>query len=56
MNRPPIGIPPRYIWRSRRLREITEAISRYTEALAKIPIEWIQEYNDLIKESETANE
>jgi len=55
MDKPPIGITPRYIWKSNRIRAITDAIIRYTEVLAEVPVEWVQEYNDLIKDKEKYN-
>lgn len=41
---PPIGIIPRYIHDERRLKELTEAMNRYTKAGIPIPCEWVDEY------------
>ena len=48
--KPPLGIEPRFILRDKRIKEIREAINRYTESNVQIPIAWIEEYNQLIKE------
>lgn len=48
--KPPLGIEPRFILRDKRIKEIREAINRYTESNIQIPITWIEEYNQLIKE------
>lgn len=48
MNKPPIGIMPRYILEERRLFDIIAAVERYIDDKQPIPIEWIEEYNDLI--------
>ncbi len=46
----PLGIEPRFILRDKRIKEIREAISRYIDSRIAIPIEWIEEYNQLVKE------
>jgi hypothetical protein len=48
-NKPPIGIMPKYIWESKRRNELGDAINRYLEAALPVPSEWIEEYNELIK-------
>lgn len=52
--KPPLGLTPKYIWHEKllkvRLDEVTAAMKRYIEALHLIPTEWIEEYNQLIKE------
>lgn len=45
---PPLGIKPRFIVESQRITEISEGIIRFLEAKHPIPIEWIEEYNELI--------
>ena len=47
----PIGIIPKYIHDSKRLSELSKAIIRYSDAFLEIPLEWIEEYNQLIKDS-----
>ena len=48
-SRPPLGITPRKFHEEYRISEILSAVVRYMNAKYKIPIEWIQEYNDLVK-------
>ena len=48
VNKPPLGIKPRFIWEEERIIEIKSAVFRYTEADRKVPVEWIEEYNDLV--------
>lgn len=48
MERPPIGIMPRYIWEEKRLSELISAINRYVDNCMPVPMEWIEEYNELI--------
>lgn len=43
----PLGLTPRYIKDSERLKEISAAIFRYTEVGKKIPDEWIEEMVEL---------
>lgn len=47
MNKPPIGITPRWLLDEERAIEIEEAIVRYNKADYPIPIEWIQELNEV---------
>lgn len=49
---PPIGLSPINVHRSNRIIEIINAIGRYTADKYPIPMEWIEEYNDLIAEKE----
>ena len=46
---PPLGLRPRHINTQCRISEIKAAIERYIVAGYSIPIEWITEYNELIK-------
>lgn len=48
-KRPPIGLKPRYIHDHERYIEICGAIQRYYDAGKKIPVEWIEEYNELVE-------
>lgn len=48
--KPPIGLMPKRIHDSRRIKEIVSAIDRYVSADMPIPKEWIKELNNLIKE------
>jgi len=46
--KPPIGLRPKWVIDKERLNEVRSAIVRYYDAELKIPIEWIEEYNELI--------
>ena len=46
---PPIGLIPKWVRNGERLREVREAIVRYYDAEMEIPVEWMEEYNELIK-------
>lgn len=48
LAKPPIGIVPRSINDQKRLLRVKEAIERYTAEFLHIPIEWVEEYNELI--------
>lgn len=48
-KKPPLGITPKYVKNLERRQEILDAVSRYVEANMQIPIEWVEEYNELIK-------
>lgn len=48
-DKPSIGLMPKSTHDCQRLSAIKEAFGRYTEALEPIPVEWVQEYNELIK-------
>lgn len=50
MRKPPIGLMPKSIWKEHRLLEVSAAIQRYLDAGCLIPLKWIEEYNELIKE------
>ena len=47
--KPPLGLRPRRVADHARYIEICEAISRYYNAGEQIPVEWIEEYNELAK-------
>ena len=51
-NKPPIGLMPKFIYQHNnnvnRFNAILKAIIGYHEAGIKIPIEWVEEYNELI--------
>lgn len=50
--KPPLGLMPHYVWIEQRIEAIEYAVKRYIEAQHPIPIEWITEYNGLMKEKE----
>lgn len=45
--KPPIGLTPRWIRDMERFEEIISAMERYSEAGVPIPIEWIEEVDEL---------
>jgi hypothetical protein len=45
---PPLGIIPKKIWKEQRLGGLRDAIDRYLEANQRVPVEWIEEYNELL--------
>lgn len=47
LQKPPIGLKPRWIHDSERAKEILDAIARYTDANMSIPKKWITELQDL---------
>jgi hypothetical protein len=48
IKKPPIGLIPKWVSNKERLNEVRCAIVRYYDAELKIPIEWVEEYNELI--------
>ncbi|NRS50991.1 hypothetical protein [Brevibacillus sp. HB2.2] len=49
MEKPPLGIMPRYIWDQHRLQELTAAIERYRAANHEIHPDSIDEFNELFE-------
>ena len=49
MEKPPIGLRPKFVVYLDRLQEIKEAIVRYMNANEQIKVEWIEEYNQTLK-------
>ena len=49
IKKPPLGLTPKYIRQRQRFVEVCEAIVRYYDAEKQIPIEWIEEYNELVE-------
>jgi hypothetical protein len=47
--RPPLGLVPKWVRQKERYYEVCGAIARYYDAGKKIPIEWIEEYNELVE-------
>lgn len=48
MNKPPLGLKPRWKADEERAEEIAIAISRYQDARKAIPNEWLDEYDELL--------
>lgn len=52
-KKPPLGLKPKCLWDAIRARDIQEATVRYFNAEhLKIPIDWIEEYNEILKRME----
>lgn len=49
-KKPPMGIMPKWRHDEMRLGSIIGAIERYIDAKCQVPLEWIEEYNQLVKE------
>ena len=49
MNKPPIGIEPKYIHDEFRLSNLNACIVRYIEAGYPIKVEWVEERNEIIE-------
>jgi len=47
-EKPPIGIMPKYIWDTQRISNLQQVIERYTESRYVVPLELIEEYNELV--------
>lgn len=47
--RPPLGLVPKWVRQKERYYEVCGAIARYYDAGKKIPIEWVEEYNELVE-------
>ena len=45
---PPLGLKPKYIHDKTRIKEILDAMERYSEQRFPIPLEWIEELRELI--------
>lgn len=48
LEKPPLGLRPKYIADAMRAREILEAIDRYISAHKPVPAEWIDELRTLV--------
>ena len=49
--KPPLGLMPKLFWDNERIADITNAVNRYMQEQQEIPIEWIEEYNNLVKKN-----
>ena len=45
--KPPLGLTPRWVHEMERFEEIIAAMKRYSEAGLSVPIEWIEELDEL---------
>lgn len=55
-EKPPLGLMPERIWKLHRLGDVKEAMLRYIDANIQVPVEWSNEYRELIKEVYHGNE
>ena len=46
-SEPPVGVMPRNIWEEKRRLELYNAIARYLIDGYSIPVEWVEEYNEI---------
>ena len=51
MSKPPIGLKPKKYHSLERLNEVRSAIVRYYDNELPIPVEWIEEYNELLNQN-----
>jgi hypothetical protein len=51
LTKPLLGLVPKRVWQKERFYEVCGAIVRYYDAGKKIPIYWIEEYNELVESS-----
>ncbi len=51
---PPFGLKPKYIHDEHRAIDISNAIVRYLRNSLPIPIEWVEEYNELRTKEKSA--
>jgi len=49
ISKPPIGLKPAPLFYQKRFLEVCQAISRYYNKGLQIPLNWVKEYNELIK-------
>lgn len=47
-RKPPIGLKPKYIHDIERIKEIIDAMKRYSENNISIPVEWIDELVSIV--------
>lgn len=48
VSKPPLGLKPKYIHNKARIKEILDAMERYSYQRFPIPIEWVEELRELI--------
>ena len=46
--KPPLGLKPKYIHDKIRIKEILDAMERYSYQRFPVPIEWVEELRELI--------
>ena len=48
--KPPLGLRPRWVHDGERIRDIFDAMERYSEAGIPIPIEWLKELREYLRQ------
>lgn len=56
IDKPPLGLKPKYIHDAERAQEIKCAIARYMEHKKRVPPEWVDEFNELTNPDHKADE
>lgn len=47
MDKPPLGVLPKFLWDEQRMVDLTEAINRFMDANEPVPSEWVQELAEI---------
>ena len=55
IKKPPLGLMPNDLHKEHRFYKVCAVISRYYNAGMKIPIVWVEEYNELVEEGVVLN-
>lgn len=50
IQKPPLGVPPKWFLQEQRLEELCEAVIRYRREALSIPDDWLEEIRDLAGE------
>jgi hypothetical protein len=50
IQKPPLGVPPKWFRQEQRLEELCEAIIRYRQEALSIPDDWLEEIRNLAGE------
>ena len=51
-KKPPLGVKPRWLHEEQRLQDLGGAIFRYLSDKMPIQIDWVEEYNEILKRME----
>ena len=52
VTKPTLGVMSREMWNRQRQKNLADAMARYLEAGMKIPVEWIEEDNEISEKEE----
>jgi hypothetical protein len=53
MERPPLGVTPRWAWLEERMVELFQAIMRYRKAGLPVNPDWIREFQEIKTQQQT---